>query len=143
MCSALRLTRAENDVRDPRLINPQGAQSSARNNERAVARNPDARKNVLVSISTLLHNTGNERANGHLENVGLQSKDVLPQRFHDDQSSSSAQSQNVFPSFSGREPDGDEEMRAVAVLPGQRGEHGAQGTQLKWLNLQYNTSKLQ
>ena len=74
---------------------------------------------------------------------GLKSKDVLPQHFHDDQSWSSAQSQNVFPSFSGREPDGDEEMRAVSVLPGQRGEHGAQGTQLKWLNLQYNTSKLQ
>ena len=70
MCSGLRLTRAENDVRDPRLINPKGgAQSSARNNERAVAAaNPDARRNVLVSISTLLHYTGNERANGHLEN---------------------------------------------------------------------------
>lgn len=38
---------------------------------------------------------------------------------------------NAFHAFSGCESDGDEEVRAVAVLPGQRGEYGAQGTNFK------------
>ena len=43
-------------------------------------------------------------------------------------------------SFSGREPDGDEEVRAVPVLPRQRGEYGAQGT--KDMKLQASTHEL-